>query len=60
MLVEPTAPNAVEPEKRPTTAKSDILNKTCNKLEAIKGRLKTNISFARGPAVKSLTISDSV
>ncbi len=38
VLVEPTAPSAVEPAKRPTTATSDILNSTCSRLESASGR----------------------
>ena len=38
MLVEPTAPSAVEPANRPTTATSDMLNKTCSRLDNASGK----------------------
>ena len=51
VLVEPTAPSAVDPAKRPTTATSDILNSTCSRLESASGRLTRKICLARGPSV---------
>ena len=53
MVVEPTAPNAVEPANRPTTATSAILNNTCNRLEKIRGMLNRKIFFPSGPVVRS-------
>lgn len=53
VVVEPTAPSATEPEKRPTTAISDILNSTCSRLEAISGRLNSRICLYREPLVRS-------
>lgn len=49
MVVEPTAPNAVEPANRPTTATSAILNNTCSRLEKIRGMLNRKICFPNGP-----------
>ena len=54
MLVEPTAPSAVEPANRPTTATSDMLNSTCSRLERASGRLTRKICFASGPSVSVL------
>ena len=54
MLVEPTAPSAVEPANRPTTATSDMLNSTCSRLESASGRLTRKICLARGPSVSVL------
>ena len=51
MLVEPTAPSAVEPANLPTTAKSDMLNSTCSRLDSASGRLTRRICLARGPSV---------
>ena len=48
-VVEPTEPSGIEPANRPTTAISDMLNKTCSKLEKISGMLNASIFFARGP-----------
>ena len=56
MLVEPTAPSAVEPANRPTTATSDMLNKTCSRLDNASGRLTRRICFARGPSVRDLVL----
>ena len=39
ILVEPTAPSAIGPANLPTTAISDILNRTCRILENISGTL---------------------
>ena len=55
-LVEPTAPSAVEPANRPTTATSDMLNKTCSRLDNASGRLTRRICFARGPSVRDLVL----
>lgn len=49
MVVEPTAPNAVEPANRPTTATSAILNNTCSRLEKIRGMLNRKICSPTGP-----------
>ena len=54
MLVEPTAPSAVEPANRPTTAMSDMLNSTCSRLDSASGRLTRRICLARGPSVSDL------
>lgn len=51
MLVEPTEPRAVEPAKRPTTATSDMLKRTCSRLDRTSGRLTRRICLARGPSV---------
>ena len=56
MLVEPTAPSAVEPANRPTTATSDMLNSTCSRLESASGRLTRKICFARGPSVRDVVV----
>ena len=56
MLVEPTAPSAVEPANRPTTATSDMLNKTCSRLDNARGRLTRRICFASGPSVRDLVL----
>ena len=54
MLVEPTEPRAVEPAKRPTTATSDMLKRTCSRLDRTSGRLTRRICLARGP--RSVTL----
>ena len=54
MAVEPTAPSARGPPKRPATAISAMLNKTCNTLENISGTLKAKICRPRGPEVRSV------
>ncbi len=55
-VVEPTAPSAVEPANRPTTATSDMLNKTCSRLDNASGRLTRRICFASGPSVRDLVL----
>ena len=37
--VEPTDPSGIEPAKRPTTAMSAILKRTCKRFEKINGTL---------------------
>ena len=56
MLVEPTAPSAVDPANRPTTATSDMLNSTCSRLDRASGRLTSKICLARGPSVRVLVV----
>ena len=52
IVVEPTAPRASAPAKRPTTAMSDMLNSTCSTLESISGRLKRTMDGNSGPSVR--------
>ena len=52
--VEPTAPSAVEPAKRPTTATSDMLKRICSRLDSTSGRLTSRICLASGPSVIDL------
>ena len=52
ILVDPTAPSAVDPANRPTTATSDMLNSTCSRLDRASGRLTRRICFASGPSVR--------
>ena len=56
MLVEPTAPSAVDPANRPTTATSDMLNSTCSRLDRASGRLTSKICLASGPSVRVLVV----
>ena len=51
VTVEPTEPNDVLLPNFPTTAISDILNKTCNKFDSIKGMLKINIFLNNEPLI---------
>ena len=53
MAVEPTAPRAMGPANRPTTAMSAILKRTCKRLERIRGKLNRKICFPKGPRVRS-------
>ena len=54
VVVDPTLPSACELANCPTTAISDILKSTCNRLDSTSGILNTRICFAKGPLVKSL------
>ena len=53
MTVEPTAPKAMVPANRPTTATSAMLNSTCSRFDKISGTLNASTCFPRGPVVRS-------